>query len=173
MFKKIGKWFKDGFNQLNENAKAGAEVLGNPASTEEEKAEAIGHIANSVVFEKESVDYVGGHYNIGGSKENINVIFIPSGILLSSWTVGEYISWEEIKSLDIKTEEEISKDVTLTRLVAFGVYALALKKKRKKVSNFLVINCEKNGLTYSVVLAGKTVHLVYKKMFNIMLKQNN
>lgn len=61
-------------------------------------------------------------------------------------------------------------DVTLTRMIAFGVYALALKKKRKTVTNYLVVNCEKAGMKYSMVFAGEESTKLYSEIFQVKMK---
>lgn len=49
------------------------------------------------------------------------------------------IPYSDISSIQIKTETEISKDVTITRLVFMGVFAFGAKKKRVKEENFCII----------------------------------
>ncbi len=53
---------------------------------------------------------------------------------------GVDIPKEDLLSVQEKTEEQISKDVTLTRLLAFGIFAFGLKKKRKSTEKYLILS---------------------------------
>lgn len=110
------------------------------------------------------VDYIGGHYADPQGHENIPVMFIPEHGLLVGKTL-DIIPISDIKSVGFKTKEQIDKDVTLTRLIAFGWYAFALKKKRKTITRYLVVNCEKNGMPYSLAFAGEGVGKLYTVIF--------
>ncbi|MGG7165191.1 hypothetical protein [Clostridium ihumii] len=70
----------------------------------------------------------------------------------------------------MRSIEQIEKDITLTRMLAFGVYSLAMKKKKKVVSTVALLSCEYNGLEYTVALAGDKAPALYKKVFKILAK---
>lgn len=117
------------------------------------------------------VDYVGGHPTQPQGKEDIKAMVIPQGIVLNN--IDDVILFEEIKKVSFKSESEIQKDVTLTRMIAFGLYALALQKKRKVVTNYLILECEKGGLTYSIAFGGDNskVSSMYSEVFKRKAKQ--
>lgn len=54
----------------------------------------------------------------------------------------------------MKTDEQISKDVTLTRLLALGVFAFGTKKKTTMVTNHLVIEYNCGGLETAAIFKG-------------------
>lgn len=64
------------------------------------------------------------------------------------------IPFEEIVSAEVKTEEQISKDVTLTRLLAFGIFAFGLKKKRVTKQSYLVVNFVRSGIEGAAIFSG-------------------
>ncbi|ELU5588583.1 hypothetical protein SCB17_003106 [Clostridium perfringens] len=111
-----------------------------------------------------TVDYVGGHPDHSTAKDDIKVMVLPQGIILS--ILPDLISWEEIKNINFKSSEQIQRDVTLTRMLAFGVYSLALKKKRKIINKYLVLSCDKFGMGYSMAFASGKTDLLYSAMFN-------
>ena len=96
-------------------------------------------------------------------------MLIQQGIILKD--IEDIISYEEIKNIQFKTESEVQSDVTLTRMVAFGVYALAMKKKKKVVTNYLILNCEHGGMKYSMAFAGDDVSMLYKELFKKVANQ--
>lgn len=120
----------------------------------------------TLAYPSYKVNYVGGHYKEPNGKEDVRVMIIPQGIILSN--LKDMVPMEEIKNVSFKTESEIQKDVTLTRMVAFGAYALAMKKQNKIVTNYLIVQCEKNGMEYSMVFADKDTPSLYSNMFQKM-----
>ena len=123
----------------------------------------------TLVYPTFKVDYIGGHYEAPEGKEDVNVMLIQQGIILKD--IEDIISYEEIKNIQFKTESEVQSDVTLTRMVAFGVYALAMKKKKKVVTNYLILNCEHSGMKYSMAFAGDDVNMLYKELFKKVANQ--
>lgn len=124
---------------------------------------------HTLVYPRFKVDYIGGHYEAPEGKEDVNVMLIQQGIILKD--IEDIISYEEIKNIQFKTESEVQSDVTLTRMVAFGVYALAMKKKKKVVTNYLILNCEHSGMKYSMAFAGDDVSMLYKELFKKVANQ--
>lgn len=99
-------------------------------------------------------EYCGG---LSALKERCNVdakiangnLEISSGILHST-----FIPITHIIDCSFKTDEQISKDITLTRMFVFGMYSLALKKKRTTITNYLIITYEDCGIESAVILTG-------------------
>ena len=114
------------------------------------------------------VDYIGGYYPHPEGKLDIKAILIPQGVLMSHLLDCDIIPYSEIESVTYKTWEQVSKDVTLTRLVAFGMYAFAMKKQRKSINKCVVLNCSHKGTKYSVVFSGEGASTLYTNLFNIV-----
>ena len=112
------------------------------------------------------VDYVGGHPEKPSEEKNVKLIMLDEGLTWSNFY--QILPWEEIKSVQFKTKEEISKDVTLTRMLMIGAYAFALKKKTRTVQQFVILRCERNGQDYAVAFTGhdsdKLYSLIFKKL---------
>lgn len=64
----------------------------------------------------------------------------------------------DIHSMQAMTEEQISKDVTLTRLLFLGVFALGAKKKRVDKTPFLTVECTVDGNETHVVFKDPNAH---------------
>ncbi|WP_462385404.1 SHOCT domain-containing protein [Intestinibacillus massiliensis] len=76
------------------------------------------------------------------------------------------IPLSNVKNVYMKSEEQISKDVTLTRVLLLGVFALGAKKKTKEVTNCLVIEYAEGPITCSAIFAGKKVPQVYSDVIS-------
>jgi hypothetical protein len=50
-----------------------------------------------------------------------------------------YLPFDRVRSVEFRTEEQVSKDVTLTRLLFAGLLAFGLKKKRVNRAQYLVV----------------------------------
>lgn len=132
------------------------------------KGKLLGTNRVSRTYPQYKVDYIGGHYEAPEGKDDIEVIVLQQGLFLSDFM--DLVPYEEIKDVQFKTESEIQSDVTLTRMIAFGVHALAMKKKKKVVINYLILDCEKNGMKYSMAFGGDNVASLYKEVFKSVSK---
>ncbi|MHB1651374.1 MAG: SHOCT domain-containing protein [Desulfitobacteriaceae bacterium] len=97
-------------------------------------------------------EYLGGHPNISnGSSGNLVVnklgVFFEKSLPFRSFV----ILTENIVRAEFKTDTQISKDVTLTRLFALGIFAFGAKKKTKEEHNYLVITYKENGIENSII----------------------
>ncbi len=68
-----------------------------------------------------------------------------------------YTKWNAIKSVEVKTHEQITNDVTLGRVLALGVFALAAKKQNVHTKQYLVIHCEEEGVNYDMLFTGEGI----------------
>lgn len=179
MFNKFKTWFTEGNKKSMEKIQNIHEKNNNKVdryieeflnSTGLAKGTAKGKLFGtnrvSRTYPQVKVDYIGGHYECPEGKEDIEVIVLPQGLLL--YHFNETIPYSEIEDVQFKTEAEIQSDVTLTRMIAFGVYALAMKKKKKVVTNYLILKLEKNGMKYSMAFGGDNISYLYKTLFKVM-----
>ncbi len=72
---------------------------------------------------------------------------------------------EDLLSVQEKTESQISKDVTLTRLLAFGIFAFGLKKKRKTTDKYLILSYMDSGQQVTAIFKNHSSS-IFKKLFN-------
>lgn len=75
---------------------------------------------------------------------------------------GKYkIPLDSIVNISMKTDEQISKDVTLSRLLLLGVFAFGAKKKSKEVNNCVVIEFISENINATAIFTGKAVPKFY------------
>ena len=176
MFNKFKTWFAEGNKKSMEKIQNIQEKNNNKVDRYIEeflnstgiakgsaKGKLIGTNGVSRTYPQYKVDYIGGHYEAPEGKDDIEVIVLPQGLFLSNFM--DLVPYEEIKDVQFKTEAEVQSDVTLTRMIAFGVYALAMKKKKRVVTNYLILSCEKNGMKYSMAFGGENVGSLYRELF--------
>lgn len=119
----------------------------------------------SIAYNIYTADYLGGSPKVPKAEEGLKMMIIPQGIMFSNQL--DLLTFDEIKKISFQTRQQIEKDVTLTRMLAFGVYSLAMKKKRKVIHNYLVLDCEKGGMPYKMVFAGGDIQSIYQEVFYI------
>jgi len=113
-------------------------------------------MTDAKLFTTAICDYLGGHPDI--EQRTIGNIFVNKKGLFFDASMSPkyfYIPIQNIIKSEFKNEEQISKDVTLTRLLAFGIFAFGLKKKRKEVQNYLVVTYDENGIENTIILESK------------------
>lgn len=100
-----------------------------------------------------SGNYDGGYVNIIGKVKPISLDLYEDKLIFKQlWKTYHTLDLECIKDVQYKTEEEISKDVTLTRILAFGIFAWGMKKKKVTKDYYLIISTEEEGFTNDIVI---------------------
>lgn len=107
------------------------------------------------------VYYLGGHPSIKKEK-NCDLTFQGNEIVLKAGTFKKYQYDLNSCKIEYKSEEEIRKDVTLGRLLAFGILAFGLKKKTKVKRNFLVLDTGQMKLVFNDKNADKIIETFNK-----------
>ena len=129
--------------------------------------------SNNLLFSNEYNDliYLGGHPSITPSQE-VRVLYIDSYNITIRDIENVYnIPFSKVISYRIETKKEIEERVTLPRLLAFGIYALAIPKVDINIEKYLVIEVEELTNILTLVFSGPAI----KKVFQIIYeyKQNN
>jgi len=101
------------------------------------------------------VEYLGGspYLNVaskGNLKPNENVLTFAYG----NGNKPINTKWSDIKSVEVKTYEQITSDITAGRMLLLGVFALAAKKQTVHRSEYLVVHCNEEGVDYDMVFSG-------------------
>lgn len=84
---------------------------------------------------EEKIIHIGGHPNLVKNQPILLQIREGNKLFLDNFILPENIIYCEVK-----TEEEVSRDVTLTRLITLGVFALAAKKEKRTTISYLVLS---------------------------------
>lgn len=74
------------------------------------------------------------------------------------------IPYENIIDVQLQTEEQVSKDVTLTRLLLIGVFAFGAKKTTKTTKYCLVVEYSKDGIQTKGVFSGESCNKMYSEI---------
>lgn len=63
-----------------------------------------------------------------------------------------HIPLNEVVSCNIETKEQIEDRITLTRMLAFGIYSFAMKKKEKKIDKYLTLVIKNEQSVESIII---------------------
>jgi len=122
-------------------------------------------MTDAKLFTTAICEYLGGHPDI--EQRTIGNIYVnKKGIFFDASLSPKfiYIPIQNIIKSEFKNEEQISKDVTLTRLLAFGIFAFGLKKKRKEVQNYLIVTYDENGIENTIIFESKNASALASAM---------
>lgn len=134
-----------------------------------EGAKMLLFITGVMKYQKYKLDYVGGFFPNPQTQTDAEILLIPQGIMFKHMKTDDVIPFSDIKKVKMRTQQQIESNVTLTRLLAFGMYAFAMKKKQKVFTNYCVLECEASGLEYTVVFGGEHAPALYKQLCTIGL----
>lgn len=116
-------------------------------STEREKKE-------DIIVSDKFAEYIGGFPDVsGGKRAHIIVKQNEVEIILSPFEniIKKVIPMEVITNAEIKSESQITNEVTLGRMLLLGPLAFAFKKEKSIVKNYLVISCKKQDKEISLI----------------------
>ena len=122
--------------------------------------EKIKQFANTEkLLDYQELIHIAGHPYINANEKIILSINNKNFLCFYKIRNSELISYKEIEKLpiskipinqitryELKTESEIQKDVTLTRLLALGVLAYGLKKKTEINNTYLILSYVQNNV---------------------------
>jgi hypothetical protein len=136
---------------LFDNAKQQREQIKNKKSEFKEKQKNGGPAVGV-----DTVKYLGGHPDIRNEVDGLMVVN-SAGIFFEVTLTffNLHIPVENIIKAEFKTEEQISKDVTLGRLLVFGVFAFGMKKKKVEKLSYLVLTYTDSGIENTIVFTNK------------------
>lgn len=101
------------------------------------------------------VKYAGGHKDIPKACDG-NLVITEHGLFFRpGLTQVMHIPITDITKVEHLDDTQISKDVTLTRLLLVGIFAFGLKKKRKEEHHFVVINHIDLGMENKLIFEHK------------------
>lgn len=104
---------------------------------------------NEVLFRGEG-EYLGGLSDTEGGKK-FTCIFDKNNIAFKG-KLTMRIRISNIKNIAIKSEMQIQSDISLGKMVVFGVFALAMKNKKTVVNNYSVMNIYQHGKDQTIIL---------------------
>jgi len=105
-----------------------------------------------VIYESPSIVHIAGHPDLQPNDliklqiKNNNTINLHKVFKKQSNITDIEIPIDQLTRYEIKTESQIQKDVTLTRLLALGVLAFGVKKKTEINNTYLVLSYIQNGV---------------------------
>ena len=106
------------------------------------------------------LNYLGGIPKI--KKPGTVAVKVASDYIVVSAGIFKKVSipYSAISDVSMKTDEQISEDVTIMRILTPGIFAFGAKKNTKVVTNNLVIEYECGGLKTSAIFSGDEVSKV-------------
>lgn len=125
--------------------------------------------SNKLLYSNEYNDLI---YLGGPPSQEVRVLYIDSENITIRDIENVYnIPLNKVISYKIETKKEIEERVTLPRLLAFGIYALAIPKIDINIEKYLVIEVEELTNILTLVFSGPAI----KKVFQIIhdYKLNN
>lgn len=94
-----------------------------------------------------------------------DLLYVSTGLFS-----GVKIPYSTIINVSMKTDEQISKDVSLANLLLIGVLAFGAKKTTKEITNYMVIDYTDKGINTSAIFSGKDVPKVYSELLKARQK---
>ncbi|CCM64663.1 MAG TPA: hypothetical protein DEG13_15130 [Candidatus Microthrix parvicella] len=84
------------------------------------------------------VRYLGSHSKIPRQKDRLDLTFFPAGISISEGrNPGVRLSWASIKRVDVLDQDQVTEQITATRVMLLG--ALAVVAKKSMTNSFIEI----------------------------------
>lgn len=110
-------------------------------------------------------------------KNNTLHFYKNSNDIISGYNPIYKIPINQITRYEIKTESEIQKDVTLTRLLALGIFAFGLKKKTEINNTYLILSYMQNNVPIDCIFKNtvnnQQLGNIISTLNRLKIEQNN
>lgn len=131
--------------------------------------------SSNLLFSNEYNDliYLGGHPRIPPSQE-VRVLYIDSKNISIRDIENVYnIPLNKVISYRIESKKEIEERVTLARVLAFGIFALAIPKIDINIEKYLVIEVEELTGILTLVFSGPAIKKVFQIIYDYKLNNHS
>lgn len=111
------------------------------------------------------LSYVAGSLKIFDVNVRTVLIISMNDIRLQLDKYDITIPYDKLLDYKLQTEEEIQQKITLGRLLIFGVFALGMKKSKKKTTKYIVLEfVDDNSKKQNVILQGDSTTYILEKI---------
>ena len=157
----MGLFDKEKLTEMANKAKETVKESWDEVKAEQERRKELG-LLDDVSVSK--LEYKGGHPALKKEK-NCDLKITNEKVTINCGWSDATIEFKDITGLHFETSEQISRRVTVTRLIALNVFAFALKKKQKDTTKYLTIDFNDNGIENTVVIGGKNAQVAHSKLY--------
>ena len=108
----------------------------------------------SILIEDTFAKYLGGFPTVSSDDKRVELTVKKDGIVFNflGRKPMQFISKKDLLGAEIKSESQITEDISLGRVLAFGVIGLAMKKKNTVNKNYLMISYNDKGKKRDVIM---------------------
>ncbi|MDE8044237.1 hypothetical protein PT065_08045 [Erysipelothrix rhusiopathiae] len=106
--------------------------------------------AREIPYAMTSLRYLGG--GTINKEKNVPIIVTSKGLRYGN----EFIPIENITATAIETQSQILSRISATRMLAFGVFSLAMPKRKQINQNFLTVDYD-HGFQSTLIFEGKKI----------------
>jgi hypothetical protein len=84
--------------------------------------------------------YIDGTLNLSKNNFDVGLFVNNEHLAVTSFSYSLQIPINKLISCNLRTDQEITETVTLGRLLVFGIFAFGMKKPKKIITKYIVIN---------------------------------
>ena len=104
-----------------------------------------------------SCNYCGGFDDVSIKYSNVDVVFNEDDITFNfhkgyDIDITKTINYNDLRKVKFMNETTISQEISLGRMVCFGWLGLAMKKEKKNIKEYVVIETKHENENISIVL---------------------
>lgn len=153
---------------------------------DEKDVEKLEHLLNSLgILDFYEIVHIYGHPYINTNtnvflvlnKDNNLYFYKTFNDVTSKTNEISIIPINQITRYELKTESEIQKDVTLTRLLALGIFAFGLKKKTEINNTYLILSYVQNNVPIDCIFKNavnnQQLGNIISTLNRLKIEQNN
>lgn len=99
-------------------------------------------------------EYLGGFPTVSSDDKRVELTVKDNGVVFNflGRKPMQFISKKDLLNAEVRSESQITEDISLGRVLAFGVVGLAMKKKNTVNKNYLVISYNDKGQKRDVIM---------------------
>jgi hypothetical protein len=152
-------------------------VVGKRTQNEQNAKEMLRKTSQNIYFETKLI-HIGGHPYLQSNNRILFQIRNNKSIYFykENYDTGEEISISQIIKYELKTEEQIQKDITFSRFLILGLASIALPKKTKIYNEYLYLSYSQNNTVIDCLFKNHenehTIGDIISKLNRIKIESN-
>lgn len=107
--------------------------------------------AKGIKFKEFGAKFLGGLPDVEGNKK-VDIILNKTKLELYINGREKSIPVHSIKNAEIKTNQQIANEVSLGKLLVFGIFALGMKNEKTIIKNYVDVTFNDNGTNRDIIL---------------------
>lgn len=123
---------------------------------------------SNIIYQDIFCKYLGGYPDIEGGRSAKIGILTKDFIVIQIGNNTKTIKKNDLINAEIMSEQSIVQNVSLGKIIAFGVFALGMKNPKTIVKNYLILTYKENEKEISIIIDSNNLERLTRELRQVI-----